>query len=116
MLTSKTSMTIHLFFQVCNAHKILQYFLSLYLFICNAKFSDYSFFNLDGNYTVFVQEDKQNGHILLRFSVTDSDESPNAAPFTFDIRAGNEDNSFRVVQVLRIFFSPIVSYIHSLIY
>ena len=30
--------------------------------------------------------------------MTDADESPNASPFTFDIRAGNEDNSFRVVQ------------------
>ena len=52
----------------------------------------------EGNYTVHVQEDKAFGFILLRFSVTDADESPNGSPFTFDIRAGNEDNSFRVVQ------------------
>ena len=52
----------------------------------------------EGNYTVHVQEDKAFGYILLRFSVTDADESPNGSPFTFDIRAGNEDNSFRVVQ------------------
>jgi protocadherin Fat 1/2/3 len=52
----------------------------------------------EGNYTVHVQEDKPFGYILLRFSVTDADESPNSSPFTFDIRAGNEDNAFRVVQ------------------
>ena len=37
----------------------------------------------EGNYTVYVQEDKPYGHILLRFSVTDSDDSPNGAPFTW---------------------------------
>ena len=52
----------------------------------------------EDNYTVYVQEDKTFGYIVARFSVTDADESPNASPFTFDIRAGNEDNSFRVVQ------------------
>ena len=52
----------------------------------------------EGNYTVHVQEDKPYGFILLRFSVTDADEAPNSSPFTFDIRAGNEDNAFRVVQ------------------
>ena len=52
----------------------------------------------EGNYTVHVQEDKPYGYILLRFSVTDADEAPNSSPFTFDIRAGNEDNAFRVVQ------------------
>ena len=52
----------------------------------------------EGNCTVYVQEDKTAGHILLRFSVIDSDDSPIGAPFTFDIRAGNEENHFRVVQ------------------
>lgn len=51
-----------------------------------------------GNYTVYVQEDKPYGHILLRFSVTDSDDSPNGAPFTWDIRSGNEESAFRIVQ------------------
>lgn len=37
----------------------------------------------EGNYTVYVQEDKPYGHILLRFSVTDADDSPNGAPFTW---------------------------------
>lgn len=37
------------------------------------------------NYTAFVQEDKQIGHILLQFDVTDADATPNAEPFTFDI-------------------------------
>ena len=50
------------------------------------------------NYTVYVQEDKPFGFIVARFSVTDADEAPNGSPFTFDIRAGNEDNAFRVVQ------------------
>ena len=49
----------------------------------------------EDNYTVYVQEDKDFGYVVARFSVTDADESPNASPFTFDIRAGNEDNSFR---------------------
>ena len=52
----------------------------------------------EDNYTVFMQEDKDFGYILARFSITDADDSPNAGPFTFDIRDGNEDNSFRVVQ------------------
>ena len=50
------------------------------------------------NYTVYVQEDKDFGHIVARFSIVDADEAPNGSPFTFDIRAGNEDNAFRVVQ------------------
>ena len=37
----------------------------------------------EGNYTVYVQEDRPYGHILLRFTVTDSDDSPNGAPFTW---------------------------------
>ena len=37
----------------------------------------------EGNYTVYVQEDKPYGHILLRFSVTDADDSPNGVPFTW---------------------------------
>lgn len=52
----------------------------------------------EDNYTVYVQEDKSFGYIMTRFSVTDADDSPNGPPFTFDIRAGNEDNAFRVVQ------------------
>ena len=51
------------------------------------------------NYTIYVQEDRPFGHILLRLSVTDADESPpNGPPFTFDIRDGNEENAFRFVQ------------------
>ena len=52
----------------------------------------------EGNYTCHVQEDKPYGYVLQRFTVTDADDNPNGSPFTFDIRAGNEDNSFRVVQ------------------
>ena len=37
----------------------------------------------EGNYTVYVQEDRPYGHVLLRFTVTDSDDSPNGAPFTW---------------------------------
>ena len=43
----------------------------------------------EGNYTVYVQEDKPYGHILLRFSVTDSDDSPNGAPFTWSVAAAH---------------------------
>lgn len=50
------------------------------------------------NYTVYIQEDKDFGYIVARFSIVDADEAPNRSPFTFDIRAGNEDNAFRVVQ------------------
>ena len=49
-------------------------------------------------YNVYVQEDKPFDFIVARFSVTDADDNPNGSPFTFDIRAGNEDNAFRVVQ------------------
>ena len=37
--------------------------------------------------------------MVQRFTVTDADDSPNGAPFTFDIRAGNDGDAFRVVQV-----------------
>ena len=37
----------------------------------------------EGNYTVYVQEDKPYGHILLTFSVTDADEAPNGVPFSW---------------------------------
>ncbi|XP_022242412.1 fat-like cadherin-related tumor suppressor homolog [Limulus polyphemus] len=50
------------------------------------------------NYTSIVQEGKQRGFIVLKFSVTDADILPNTSPFTFDIVSGNEDNSFRLVQ------------------
>ena len=43
----------------------------------------------EGNYTVYVQEDKPYGHILLRFSVADSDDSPNGAPFTWSVAAAH---------------------------
>ena len=44
------------------------------------------------------QEDKPIGHVVQRFTVTDADDAPNGAPFTFDIRAGNDGDAFRVVQ------------------
>lgn len=50
------------------------------------------------NYTVFVQEDKQIGHVLLRFEVTDADTPPNAEPYTFDVISGNEATIFRIEQ------------------
>ncbi|XP_052890694.1 fat-like cadherin-related tumor suppressor homolog [Anopheles moucheti] len=50
------------------------------------------------NYTAVVQEDKQIGHTLLKFDVTDADTAPNAAPYTFDFRSGNEGGSFRIEQ------------------
>lgn len=50
------------------------------------------------NYTTVVQEDKQIGFIMLKFEVTDQDMLPNAAPYTFDIRSGNEMGAFRLEQ------------------
>ncbi|XP_046748553.1 fat-like cadherin-related tumor suppressor homolog isoform X2 [Diprion similis] len=50
------------------------------------------------NYTAVVQEDKPLGHIILQFIVTDADTSPNADPYTFDFKSGNEGDSFRLEQ------------------
>ncbi|XP_037031417.1 fat-like cadherin-related tumor suppressor homolog isoform X7 [Bradysia coprophila] len=50
------------------------------------------------NYTTIVQEDKQLGFTLLKFEITDLDTVPNAAPYTFDFRAGNEGGAFRLEQ------------------
>ncbi|XP_055537242.1 fat-like cadherin-related tumor suppressor homolog isoform X2 [Wyeomyia smithii] len=50
------------------------------------------------NYTAVVQEDKQIGYTLLKFEVTDADAAPNAAPYTFDFRTGNEGGAFRIEQ------------------
>ncbi|XP_055629293.1 fat-like cadherin-related tumor suppressor homolog isoform X5 [Toxorhynchites rutilus septentrionalis] len=50
------------------------------------------------NYTAVVQEDKQIGYTLLKFEITDADAAPNAAPYTFDFRAGNDGGAFRIEQ------------------
>ncbi|XP_059061183.1 fat-like cadherin-related tumor suppressor homolog, partial [Achroia grisella] len=50
------------------------------------------------NYTAVVQEDRQLGHTILKFVVTDADAPPNAAPFTFDFQSGNEIGAFRLEQ------------------
>lgn len=50
------------------------------------------------NYTAVVQEDKPLGHTVLQFVVTDADIEPNAAPYTFDFRSGNEGDAFRLEQ------------------
>lgn len=50
------------------------------------------------NHTTFVQEDKQIGHTIMKFEITDADTSPNAAPYTFDFRKGNEGGAFRIEQ------------------
>lgn len=50
------------------------------------------------NYSAIVQEDKQLGHTILKFEITDLDAVPNAAPYTFDFRAGNEGSAFRLEQ------------------
>ncbi|XP_014600494.1 PREDICTED: fat-like cadherin-related tumor suppressor homolog isoform X3 [Polistes canadensis] len=50
------------------------------------------------NYTAVVQEDKPIGHVILQFVVTDADTEPNAAPYTFDFRSGNEGDAFRLEQ------------------
>ena len=45
-----------------------------------------------------LQEDKPLGYTVLKFLVTDADTAPNAAPYTFDIRSGNEGGAFRLEQ------------------
>nr|XP_034195560.1 fat-like cadherin-related tumor suppressor homolog isoform X8 [Osmia lignaria] len=50
------------------------------------------------NYTAVVQEDKPLGHTVLQFVVTDADIEPNADPYTFDFRSGNEGDAFRLEQ------------------
>ncbi|XP_024085354.1 fat-like cadherin-related tumor suppressor homolog [Cimex lectularius] len=48
------------------------------------------------NYTVIVQEDKRPGWIVCQLLVTDSDISPNAGPFIFDILAKKGVSAFRI--------------------
>ncbi|KAJ8667841.1 hypothetical protein QAD02_009504, partial [Eretmocerus hayati] len=48
------------------------------------------------NYSTVVQEDRPIGHALLQFMVSDADAEPNADPYTFDFRSGNEGEAFRV--------------------
>ncbi|XP_076376857.1 FAT atypical cadherin kugelei isoform X4 [Megalopta genalis] len=50
------------------------------------------------NYTAVVQEDKPLGHTVMHFVVTDADIEPNASPYTFDFRSGNEGDAFRLEQ------------------
>lgn len=50
------------------------------------------------NYTTVVQENKPIGQVVLQFMVTDLDISPNADPYTFDFRSGNEGDAFRLEQ------------------
>lgn len=45
-----------------------------------------------------LQEDKPLGYTVLKFIITDADTTPNAAPYTFDIRSGNEGVAFRLDQ------------------
>ncbi|XP_049837416.1 fat-like cadherin-related tumor suppressor homolog isoform X3 [Schistocerca gregaria] len=50
------------------------------------------------NYTAVVQEDKPLQYAVIKFLVTDADAAPNAAPYTYDIRSGNEGNMFVLEQ------------------
>ncbi|KAK0095182.1 hypothetical protein PV326_009029, partial [Microctonus aethiopoides] len=50
------------------------------------------------NYSAVVQEDKKLGHIVMKFDVTDADIAPNAEPYTYDFRSGNEGDAFRLDQ------------------
>ncbi|XP_019772654.2 fat-like cadherin-related tumor suppressor homolog isoform X8 [Dendroctonus ponderosae] len=50
------------------------------------------------NYTAVIQENKPLGHSILQFKITDGDIVPNTVPYTFDIRVGNDGNSFRLDQ------------------
>lgn len=48
------------------------------------------------NYSTVVQENKPLDFVILQFTVTDADAEPNADPYTFDFRSGNEGNAFRL--------------------
>ncbi|XP_065345647.1 fat-like cadherin-related tumor suppressor homolog isoform X4 [Cloeon dipterum] len=50
------------------------------------------------NYSAFIHEDRPPGHSLLKFIVTDADDRPNGAPYTFEFRSGNADNNFMLQQ------------------
>ncbi|XP_053598514.1 fat-like cadherin-related tumor suppressor homolog isoform X2 [Microplitis demolitor] len=50
------------------------------------------------NYSAVVQEDKKIGHVVIKFVVTDADIAPNADPYTFDFRSGNDGDAFRLEQ------------------
>ncbi|XP_011501552.1 PREDICTED: fat-like cadherin-related tumor suppressor homolog [Ceratosolen solmsi marchali] len=50
------------------------------------------------NYTSVAQEDKSPGYAVLKLIVSDADAEPNAAPYTFDFRSGNEGDAFRLEQ------------------
>lgn len=50
------------------------------------------------NYSVVLQENKQLGYNVLLFEISDADEAPNTAPYTFDLRSGNEGGFFRIGQ------------------
>lgn len=50
------------------------------------------------NYSAIMQESKPFGHPILKFEVNDADAPMNAAPYTFDIYSGNEENVFRLDQ------------------
>lgn len=50
------------------------------------------------NFSTVVQENKNLGHILLKFNIIDLDEFPNASPYTFDFRSGNDGGFFRLEQ------------------
>lgn len=50
------------------------------------------------NYSFILQEDKPIGFLITKFEITDADIYPNAAPYVFDIRTGNEDYFFNLEQ------------------
>ncbi|XP_075164704.1 FAT atypical cadherin kugelei [Haematobia irritans] len=52
----------------------------------------------NGNYTVWLQENKPLGFVVTTFEIYDADEFPNTSPYTFDFKRGNEGNFFRLEQ------------------
>ncbi|KAJ8970951.1 hypothetical protein NQ317_014059 [Molorchus minor] len=46
----------------------------------------------------YTTEDKPLGYPILKFHITDLDAMPNTEPYTFDFKAGNEANYFRLDQ------------------
>lgn len=50
------------------------------------------------NYTAIIQEDKPINFLVIEFMINDKDIHPNAEPYIFDIRSGNEDSAFNLEQ------------------
>ncbi|XP_034945358.1 fat-like cadherin-related tumor suppressor homolog isoform X2 [Chelonus insularis] len=75
---------------------VLENFVVVYVEVLDANDNPPIF--SQSNYSAVIQEDKKLGHVVLKFIVTDNDIAPNAEPYTFDFRSGNDGDAFRLEQ------------------